>query len=223
MTSSNGISVLLVDDHPVFRAGLRAMLEAEDDMVVVGEAPDGETAIRQVRALEPDVTIMDLSLPGVGGLEATRRIVEIGVNTKILVLTMHTEEEYLFPVLDAGASGYVTKTAADRELITAIRTVAAGDVFLYPHAASLLLGRYKTPPGKDSSDPLYPLTQRERDVLTLTASGYSSTDIGRKLFISPKTVDTYRARVMHKLNLSHRSELVHFALRTGLLKPNSPP
>ena len=221
MTSGNGISVLLVDDHPVFRAGLRAMLEAEGDIVIVGEASDGETAIRQVRALEPDVTIMDLSLPGVGGLEAMRRIAEIGLNTKILVLTMHTEEEYLFPVLDAGASGYVTKTAADRELITAIRTVATGDVFLYPHAASLLLDRYKTPAGKDSSDPLHPLTQRERDVLTLTASGYSSTDIGRKLFISPKTVDTYRARVMQKLELSHRSELVHFALRTGLLKTNS--
>jgi len=210
------IKVLLVDDHGVLRAGLRALLEAESDLEVVGEAGTGEEAAERIAATGPDVVVMDLSMPGEGGLEATRRITAEKDPPRVLVLTMHSEEEYLMPVLEAGGSGYVRKTSADEDLVQAIRTVARGEVFLYPAAASLLLQRYKVKKTDDSS-PVDVLSERERDVLAMTAEGYSSREIGEKLFISPKTVDTYRARVMEKLQLTHRSELVRFALETGLL------
>ncbi|HEX7117935.1 MAG TPA: response regulator transcription factor [Longimicrobiales bacterium] len=210
------IRILLVDDHAVLRAGLRALLNAEPDMKVVGEAATGEEGIERARALVPDVVVMDLSMPGIGGLEATRRIAALEQATRILVLTVHAEEEYLLPVLEAGGSGYVTKTRADEDLTQAIRAVARGEVFLYPSATKLLLQRYKEA-GEEKS-PLAPLSEREREVLSYTAEGYSSSEIGEKLFISPKTVDTYRSRIMEKLGLKHRSELVRFALKTGLLK-----
>ncbi len=215
------IRVLLADDHPVLRAGLRALLEAEPGLEVVGEAATGEEAIERTQALRPDVVLMDLSMPRLGGLEATRRIAALDARTRVLVLTVHGEEEYLFPVLDAGGSGYVTKTSADRDLVDAIRAVARGEVFLYPHAQKLLLQRYRTAQKEEESDPARRLSAREREVLALTAEGFSSAEIGQKLFLSPKTVDTYRARIMHKLGLAHRSELVRFALRTGLLKPST--
>lgn len=213
------IRILLADDHTVLRAGLRALLEAEHDMAVVGEAASGEEAVERAQTLQPDVIVMDLTMPGSGGLDATRRINALGLNANVLVLTVHAEEEYLFPVLDAGGCGYVTKTSADRDLITAIRTVARGEVFLYPHAAKRLLQRYRAVESGDENDPLARLTPRERAVLSLTAEGYSSSEIGEQLIISPKTVDTYRARITEKLGFHHRSELVRFALRTGLLKP----
>ena len=218
MTLSNPIRVVLADDHAVLRAGLRALLEAEPDMTVVGEAANGDEAVEQVRKLHPDVIVMDLTMPGLGGLAATRRISAGETETKVLVLTVHAEEEYLLPVIDAGGSGYVTKTSADRDLVRAIRVVAKGEVFLYPHAAKLLLQRYKVAGSSGEGDTIQRLTQREREVLSLTAAGYSSSEIGERLFISPKTVDTYRSRIMHKLGLNHRSELVRFALETGLLK-----
>ena len=218
MTLSNPIRVVLADDHAVLRAGLRALLEAEPDMTVVGEAANGDEAVEQVRKLHPDVIVMDLTMPGLGGLAATRRISASETETKVLALTVHAEEEYLLPVIDAGGSGYVTKTSADRDLVRAIRVVAKGEVFLYPHAAKLLLQRYKVAGSSGEGDTIQRLTQREREVLSLTAAGYSSSEIGERLFISPKTVDTYRSRIMHKLGLNHRSELVRFALETGLLK-----
>jgi DNA-binding NarL/FixJ family response regulator len=212
------IRLLLVDDHAVLRAGLRALLEAEPDYLVVGEASTGEEAVVKVPQLRPDVVVMDLSMPGMGGLEAVRQIAALGTSTRVLVLTMHGEDEHLLPVLEAGGSGYVNKRSADEELIEAIRTVARGDVFLYPSGARLLLSgiKQKTQPGED--DPVARLTEREREVLGYTVEGFSSTEIGKKLFISPKTVDTYRARIMEKLDLHHRSELVRFALKRGLLK-----
>jgi two-component system response regulator NreC len=212
------IRILLVDDHAVLRAGLRALLDAEPDLVVVGEAGTGEEALEKARELRPDVVVMDLSMPGMGGLEATRRLTQELKETRVLVLTMHGEEEHLLPVLEAGGSGYVTKSGADEDLIHAIRTVARGDVFLYPSAAALLLRGYRTRADRGSADPLHRLTEREREVLVLTAEGFSSSEIGRKLNISPKTVDTYRSRIMEKLGLHHRSELVRFALQRGLLK-----
>ena len=215
---SNQIRVVLADDHGVLRAGLRALLEVEPDIVVVGEAANGDDAVEQVRKLHPDVVVMDLTMPGLGGLDATRRISAMETATKVLVLTVHAEEEYLFPVIDAGGSGYVTKNTADRDLGKAIRAVAKGDVFLYPHAAKLLLQRYKIAGSSGDEDPIRRLTRREREVLSLTAEGYSSSEIGKRLFISPKTVDTYRARIMEKLQLHHRSELIRFALKTGLLQ-----
>ena len=214
---SEGTKILLVDDHVMFRAGIRALLEAEGRMSVVGEASTGDEAVDRVRELKPDVVVMDLSMPGSNGLEATRRIAALELDTKVLVLTVHAEEEYLVPVVEAGASGYLTKTSADTDLIEAIRVVARGEVFLPPKATTLLLQRYKASESEDTAS-LHDLSTREQEVLALTAEGYSSREIGKKLFISPKTVDTYRSRIMDKLGLNHRSELVRFALRVGLLK-----
>ena len=212
-----GTKILMVDDHAMFRAGIRALLEAEGRMVVVGEAASGDEAVDRVRELKPDVVVMDLSMPGSNGLEATRRIAALELDTKVLVLTVHAEEEYLVPVVEAGASGYLTKTSADNDLIEAIKVVARGEVYLPPKATTLLLQRYKASESDDTAG-LHDLSTREQEVLALTAEGYSSREIGKKLFISPKTVDTYRSRIMDKLGLNHRSELVRFALRVGLLK-----
>ncbi|MDH3205617.1 MAG: response regulator transcription factor [Gemmatimonadota bacterium] len=211
------ISVLLVDDHAMFRAGIRALLESEGHVEVVGEGATGDEAVDLVRELKPDVVVMDLSMPGSNGLEATRRIAALGLETHVLVLTVHAEEEYLVPVVEAGASGYLTKTSADTDLLEAIRIVARGQVFLPPKATTLLLKRYKEADAETEAG-LKDLSSREQEVLALTAEGFSSREIGKKLFISPKTVDTYRSRIMDKLGLSHRSELVRFALKVGLLK-----
>jgi two-component system response regulator NreC len=215
---SDTIRILLVDDHAVLRSGLKSLLDAEEDMVVVAEAATGEEGLERAQRLKPDVVVMDLAMPGIGGMEATRQITALGQGTKVLVLTMHAEEEYLLAVLEAGGSGYVHKTSADHDLIHAIRTVAKDEVFLYPSAAKLLLKGFKTKREPEGPDPLAKLTERERDVLRQTVEGFSSSEIGEKLFISPKTVDTYRARVMEKLGMTHRSELVRIALETGLLK-----
>jgi len=214
---ADAIKILLVDDHAMFRAGIRALVEAGERMKVVGEAASGDEAVDRVRELKPDVVVMDLAMPGSNGLEATRRITALGLDTSVLVLTVHAEEEYLVPVVEAGASGYLTKTSADTDLLEAIRVVARGQVFLPPKAATLLLKRYKDAEGEESAG-LKDLSTREQEVLALTAEGFSSREIGLKLFISPKTVDTYRSRIMDKLGLTHRSELVRFALRVGLLK-----
>lgn len=214
---ADAIRILLVDDHVMFRAGIKALIEADERFQVVGEASSGDEGVDKVRELKPEVVIMDLSMPGSNGLEATRRIAALELNTNVLVLTVHAEEEYLVPVVEAGASGYLTKTSADTDLLEAIRIVARGQVFLPPKAATLLLRRYKDAEGEESAG-LNTLSSREQEVLALTAEGFSSREIGQKLFISPKTVDTYRSRIMDKLGLSHRSELVRFALRVGLLK-----
>ncbi|MGB1656546.1 MAG: response regulator [Longimicrobiales bacterium] len=211
------IQILLVDDHVMFRAGIKALIQADERLDVVGEASSGDEGVDKVRELKPDIVIMDLSMPGSNGLEATRRIAALGLNTSVLVLTVHAEEEYLVPVVEAGASGYLTKTSADTDLLEAIKVVARGQVFLPPKAATLLLRRYKDAEGEEAAG-LKDLSSREQEVLALTAEGFSSREIGQKLFISPKTVDTYRSRIMDKLGLSHRSELVRFALRVGLLK-----
>lgn len=212
------IRVLLADDHAILRAGIAALLELEPDLEVVGHAATGEEAVERAATLRPDVVVMDLGMPGIGGLEATRRISEAGQGTRILVLTSHAEAEYLLPVLEAGGSGYVQKTNADQDLIEAIRVVARDEVFLYPGATKLLLRGFRTAEERGEANPLEELSEREREVLALAAEGYSSSEIGKKLFLSPKTVDTYRSRLMQKLGLSHRSELVRFALNTGVLK-----
>ncbi len=217
MGEDGKLRVLLADDHPMFRAGLRALLETEDFVEVVGEAGSGSEAVKLALELRPDLVIMDLSMPDTSGLEATRRIAALDIGVAVLVLTVHAEEEYLVPVVEAGASGYLTKSSADRDLIEAIRTVAKGEVYLPAQATALLL-RHLRDSGEKDGPSLKMLSPREREVLALTAEGYSSTEIGSKLFISPKTVDTYRARIMEKLELNHRSELVRFALKSGLLR-----
>ncbi len=201
----------------MFRAGIRALLEASGRIEVVGEAATGDEALELVRSLKPDVVLMDLSMPGSNGLDATRRLAGYSVDCRVLVLTVHAEEEYLVPVVEAGAHGYLTKTSADTDLLEAIEVVHRGEVYLPPRAATLLLQRYRSEQNQDQAG-LQDLSAREQEVLALTAEGFSSREIGQKLFISHKTVDTYRARIMEKLGLNHRSELVRFALRVGLLK-----
>lgn len=215
------IRILLADDHPVLRSGLEALLALEDGLPVVGHASTGEEAVEKTRLLRPDIVVMDLVMPGMGGLEATRQIGELGLGAKVLVLTSQSEEEHLFPVLEAGGSGFVRKTSADTDLVLAIRTVAQGEVFLYPSATRLLLRQYRNARAAKEEGPVEKLSEREREVLALTAEGYSSAEIGKKLFLSPKTVDTYRARMMQKLGFTHRAELVHLALDAGLLKPGN--
>ncbi|HKZ51204.1 MAG TPA: response regulator transcription factor [Dehalococcoidia bacterium] len=214
------IRVLLADDHAVLRAGLRALIDAEPDMEVVGEAADGEEAVEQTGRLLPDVVVMDITMPRVNGLEATRRIVQTGLPCRILILTIHHEQEYLLQVLEAGGMGYVTKASADRELMEAIRTVCKGGVFLYPSATKVLLEQYLKMGGKgaEEEEAYDRLSEREKEVLQFTAEGYSNQEIGDRLSISPKTVDTYRSRIMEKLNLQGRADLVKYALRRGILK-----
>ncbi|HYJ78632.1 MAG TPA: response regulator transcription factor [Longimicrobiaceae bacterium] len=211
------IRVLLADDHAVLRGGLKALLSLEPDIDVVGEVGTGEEAVERTRALRPHVVVMDLGMPGMGGLEATRQIAALDQGAKVLVLTSHTEEEFLLPVLEAGGSGYVQKTNADQDLISAIRIVARDEVFLYPNATKLLLRGLKAAEGRGVI-PLEQPSEREREVLRLSAEGYGSGEIAKQLFLSPKTVDTYRYRLMQKLGFTHRTELVRFALETGVLK-----
>lgn len=215
------IRVLLADDHGIVRAGLRALLEMQPDMEVVGEAEDGIRAIDMARELEPDVVVADLSMPG-GGLDAIRGITALGIRSRVLVLTVHAEERYLLPVLEAGGSGYVRKSSAHTDLLDAIRTVARGEVFLDPAATKTLLRGYL---GRVSSgeelDLGEVLSEREREVVKLTAEGYTAQQAADILSLSPKTVETYRHRAMQKLGLANRAELVHYALRAGLLAEES--
>ena len=217
-TANTGpIRIVLADDHGIVRAGLRALLEAQPDMRVVGEADDGPSAIALTRQHTPTVTVADLSMPG-GGLEAIREITALGLPTRVLVLTVHAEERYLLPVLEAGGSGYVRKSSAHTDLLTAIRTVARGEVFLDPAATKTLLRGYlaRVHTG-DELDLGEVLSEREREVVRLTAEGHTALQAGERLSLSPKTVETYRHRAMQKLGLTNRAELVRYALRAGLL------
>ncbi len=216
--TSDLIRVVLVDDHAVVRAGLKAVLGTAKDIDVVGEAKDGREAIGLVDRFHPDVVVMDLSMTGMDGSAATKEIVAKGGESRVLILTMHPEEDYLVPLLEAGASGYLVKSAADRELVDAVRAVAKGDVYVRPMAARVLArGLTRKDPQRVDRERFEKLTDRERDVLRLTAQGYSAPEIGERLFISPKTVDTYKQRINEKLGLSHRADYVQFALRLGLL------
>lgn len=216
---SDLIRVVLADDHTVVRAGLKAVLGTARDIDVVGEAKDGAEAVALVDRFHPDVVVMDLSMSGMDGATATKEIVAKGGDTRVLILTMHPEEEFLVPLLEAGAAGYLVKSAADRELVDAVRAVSKGDVFVRPSAARVLAkGLTRKDPQEVDKDRFARLTERERDVLRLTAQGYSAPEIGERLFISPKTVDTYKQRINEKLGLSHRAHYVQFALRLGLLQ-----
>jgi two-component system response regulator NreC len=212
------IQILLADDHWVVRAGLRTVLDGQPNLRVVGEATTGEEAVEKTRTLKPDVVLMDLLMPGIGGLEAVRRIAALPGGTKILVLSVHLHEDTLLAVLESGGSGFVTKSATAENLTQAIRAVAQNEVFLDPSAARVLVDHHKEPHTPEAKSALARLSVRERQVLAFTAEGHSSTEIAKQLRLSPKTVDTYRARIMDKLGLKHRSELVRFALRAGLLK-----
>ncbi|MHB1224381.1 MAG: response regulator [Gemmatimonadaceae bacterium] len=218
---SETIRVILVDDHTLLRAGIRALLRSIADIAIVGEASDGVAALDVAARLVPDVVVMDLDMGGADGLTATRAHVAHPRPPRVLILTMHMEEERLIPLLEAGASGYLAKDAADRELVDAIRAVAAGEVYVRPAVARLLASmmRDRAAPAMDPLAEQYALlSEREQLVVRLVAEGYNGPEIGRQLGISPKTVDTYKQRIEEKLGLAHRTEYVRFAVALGLLQ-----
>lgn len=208
------IRILVVDDHAVLRDGLRALIGLYDDLEVAGEASDGKEAIEKVKELAPDVVIMDIAMPGMDGLEATRRIRKKHPKTKVLVLTQHDNQEYVLSAVKAGAAGYVPKRAVGSELITAIRTVNKGVSFLYPSAAAALIEDYLR---QAETEPYDRLTDREREILKLIADGHTSREAAEMLGIGLKTVLGHRAKTMEKLSLHNRTELVKYAMRKGLV------
>ncbi len=218
MSEDGVITVVLVDDHAVVRAGLKAVLSTAKDIKIIGEGSNGKDAISLAQRLDPDVIVMDLSMGEMDGAEATKQLKAKDTRSKILILTMHAEDSYLVPLLEAGVSGYLVKSAADRELIDAVRAVAHGDVYMQPSAARALAQRIqRKAEHADERTKFEKLTEREQNVLRYVARGFSAPEIGEKLFISPKTVDTYKQRINEKLGLTHRSDYVDFALKIGLL------
>lgn len=211
------IRLLLVDDHQIVRAGLRMLFAAEDDMEIVGEVATANEALQAVNDLKPDVVLMDVAMPGMSGIEATRRIKEQDPNAIILALTMHEDEQYFFEMLNAGASGYVPKRAAPDDLVSAIRVVSQGNVFLYPSLAKLLVKDFVKRSDSSPHAKADVLTPREQEVLTLIAEGYTNRQIAKELVISPKTVDRHRENIMRKLNLHNRVELVKYAIKKGFI------
>jgi DNA-binding NarL/FixJ family response regulator len=211
------IRVLIVDDHAMFREGVRALLEKSLDIEVVDEAVDGRDAIQKCRQLEPDVVLMDVAMPGLGGLEATLEIKSALPKTKILALTQYDDREYVFRFLKAGAAGYVLKKAAGHELVSAIRAVYSGGLFLHPDVTPAIIHGYLQKEENFSQDPYELLSDREKQILKLIAEGMSNKQIADLLCISVKTVMGHRSHVMEKLNLHTRTELVKFAIRKGLL------
>lgn len=203
--------ILLVEDHTIVREGLRALLAAHPDLEVVGECADGRSAVEQAVSLAPDVVLMDLSLPGLHGVEATRAIVAARPQTRVLVLSMYGGDEHVRPAVRAGASGYLVKGAGCADVVAAIRAVAQGEGFFSPQAAKAMLAR----PGGDETD----LTPRERQVLQLVVDGLSSAEIARELQVSVKTVEGYRSRLMDKLGANNVAALVRHAIRLGLVPP----
>ena len=224
----NPISVILVDDHDVVRTGLRSFLNTQEDIKVVAEARNGQEALSRAAEMKPDLVIMDITMPGMDGLEATRLLKIQNPECLVLALTVHEDKQYFMEMLSAGASGYITKQAAADDLVAAIRAVAAGQVYLQPALARWLLEDYqrlakqeeeqvKPVPNGEEVIGLEVLSKREREVLELVGQGWNNQQIGGQLGLSPKTIARHRERIMHKLNMHSRTELVKFAIRTGLI------
>jgi two-component system, NarL family, response regulator NreC len=223
------IRLMLVDDHDVVRTGLKSFLQTQNGLEVIAEANSGELAVQLVQSEKPDVIVMDIAMPEMDGLEATRRIKACCPESRVLALTVHADQQYFFEMLAAGADGYVTKQVAAEELVEAIRSVAAGHVYLQPALASWLLQDYrrlllqaptlaeKKVEDAARQDGLAALSRRELQVLECVAQGMTSVEIGEALEISPKTVSRHRERIMGKLNMHSSAELVRFAIRTGLI------
>ncbi|HLA23809.1 MAG TPA: response regulator transcription factor [bacterium] len=211
--------ILIVDDHAIVREGVRMILAKENDLEVVGEAGDGQQALELTERVRPDVVIMDISMPGMGGIEATQTVRARHPEVQVLALTMHEDETYVFQLLRAGAAGYVLKRAAAQDLVQAVRAAAKGEAFLYPSIARKVvedyLRRVETGEERERYDGL---TTREKEILTLIAQGLSNQQIAEKLFISIKTVQTHRAHILEKLGLHDRTELVRYAIRKGLIE-----
>jgi two-component system, NarL family, response regulator NreC len=216
------IRILIADDHAVLRAGLRMLIGAQADMEVIGEAADGEEAVRRAAELKPDVALLDITMPGMGGIKAIEEIRRRAPETRVLVLTMHDVPAYLRSVLAAGGSGYVVKRAADAELLSAIRGVYRGRTVLDPNLAVRVvqggIGRRGSAPAS-GRPPASPLSQREREVLDLVAQGFTNQQMADRLGLSVKTVETYRSRLVEKLGLRSRADLVRYAMDSGLFGP----
>ena len=208
------VKVLGVDDHARMRDGIRALIGIYDDIEIVGEASEGREAVEKVQELMPDVVVMDIAMPGLDGLEATRRIRKRNPTVKVLVLTQHDNKEYILSTIKAGAAGYVPKRALGSELVSAIRAVYRGDSYLYPSAATTVIKDYLA--GAEE-EPYDRLTAREREILKLIAEGHTSREIAEMLFISLKTVLGHRAKIMEKLDIHNRTELIKYAIRKGLV------
>ena len=209
------IRVLVVDDHTIMRDGIRALLDIPDDIETVGEASEGKEAVEKARELAPDVVVMDIAMPGMDGLEATRRIGKSNPKVKVLVLTQYDNKEYILSTIKAGAAGYVPKRALGSELASAVRTVYRGESFLYPTAAAALIEDYLRQ--DEVQEPYDRLTAREREILKLIAEGHTSREIAGMLFISLKTVLGHRAKIMEKLGIHNRAELTKYAIHKGLV------
>jgi DNA-binding NarL/FixJ family response regulator len=212
------IRVLVVDDHTIVRDGICALLALAGDIEVVGEAGNGSEALRMVKELMPDVVLMDMAMPIMGGLEATRRICKEFPGMRVLALTQYDDKEYVFPVIEAGASGFISKASASSELASGIRAVYHGDAYLSPPVARFLVEDYQhSIGGRNSGDPYEQLTDRERDVLKLVAEGFTTPEIADLLKVAPKTVEGHKTNLMAKLDIHNRTELVKYALRKGII------
>jgi DNA-binding NarL/FixJ family response regulator len=216
-------TIVLADDHPIVRQGLRSLLEAEPDFRVVGEAADGIEAVQQVERLRPNVLVLDLMMPGLSGLEVTRQVSQRFPQTRVIILSMHANEPYVLEAVSNGATGYVLKKSTTEELVQAIREVLAGRRYLSPPFSEEALKPYlqKTPASPE--DPYELLTPREREVLHLVAAGHTSAEIAQRLVVSPRTVESHRANLMRKLNMHHQADLIRYALQRGILTtPDEP-
>ncbi|MBI2861641.1 MAG: response regulator transcription factor [Chloroflexi bacterium] len=216
------LRVLIADDHVVVRAGIRLLLDSQEDIEVVGEAKDGVEAVARTRELAPDIVLMDVAMAGLTGLEATREIRQANPDTRVLMLTMHDDEEYFFQAVSLGASGYILKEASPDEVISALRIVSRGGVAFHPSLGRKLLDDYlhRVEAGEESTSYRL-LTEREREILRMTAEGRSARETGGILGLSPRTVERHRANLMEKLGLHNRSEVVQYAIRKGLISTHS--
>ncbi|MCI0461072.1 MAG: response regulator transcription factor [Gemmataceae bacterium] len=211
------LTLLLVDDHGIVRQGLKALLETETDFHLLGEAANGLQAVRLAERHQPDVIVMDLMMPDLNGIEASRQVTRRSPSTRVLVLSMHSDVAYAAEAVRAGATGYVLKEACAEELVQAIRTVAAGKNYFSPPLSEAAISTYLRKVGRQPMDPFATLTEREREVLQLTAEGHSGVAIAGRLFISPRTVESHRASLMRKLGLHNQKELVRYAVERGVL------
>lgn len=208
---------MVVDDHTIVRDGICALLALVQDIEVVGAASSGTEALKLVKNLEPDVVLMDIAMPDMGGLEATRRIGKEFPKTKVIALTQYDDKEFVFPIIEAGASGFISKIAASSELASGIRSVFRGDSYLSPSVAKILIEDYQQKGTRGSFDPYSQLTEREREVLRLSAEGHTTQEIADTLVISPKTVEGHKTSLMAKLGIHNRTELIKYALRKGII------